>query len=242
MILTAHQPLYLPWLGLFHKIALSDVYCFFDVVQYQIEDYNARNKIKDNKGDALLLSVPVDSKGFLDRSITDMKIKPGNWQRKHLGSIKHAYKKAPFFDDYYPGLQKIISNEYQHLVDLDFDILKLLIGYLGLTNVDLVKASEIGISGKKSELVLDMCTKLDTSLFIFGRQGIEYANIDSFQEKGISLHFQEYKHPEYVQINGPFLPSMSVIDLLFNVGDKSLEVLLSGNISRAELLNLESSG
>lgn len=241
MILTAHQPLYLPWLGLFHKIALSDVYCFFDVVQYQIEDYNARNRIKDNKGDSLLLSVPVDSKGFLDRSIKDMKIKPGNWQRKHLGSIEHAYKKAPFFDDYYPGLQKIISNEYQHLVDLDFDLLKLLLGYLGLTNVDLVKASEIDISGKKSELVLDMCTKLHASLFIFGQQGFEYADTISFEQKGIKLHFQEYKHPEYEQINGTFLPSMSLIDLLFNMGDKSLEVLMSGNVSKAELLNLESS-
>ena len=61
MILTAHQPVYLPWLGLFHKIALSDAFVWFDDVQYQKRDWNNRNKIKTNSGPAWL-TVPVHNK------------------------------------------------------------------------------------------------------------------------------------------------------------------------------------
>ena len=46
MILTAHQPVYLPWLGLFQKIQAADLFCVFDIVQYQKKDFNNRNKIK----------------------------------------------------------------------------------------------------------------------------------------------------------------------------------------------------
>ncbi len=71
VILSAHQPVYLPWLGLFHKIALTDIFCFFDIVQYQRKDFNNRNKIKTSAG-PIWLSVPVKSSGRFDCLITDI--------------------------------------------------------------------------------------------------------------------------------------------------------------------------
>ena len=68
MILTAHQPVYIPWLGLFQKIQSADLFCFFDIVQYQKKDFNNRNKIKTMNGE-MWLSVPVETKGFLDKKI-----------------------------------------------------------------------------------------------------------------------------------------------------------------------------
>ncbi|MBO0584707.1 hypothetical protein EXQ36_10090 [Clostridium botulinum] len=86
MILTAHQPVYLPWLGLFHKIALSDVYCFFDDVQYLRRDWNNRNKIKTSNGD-IWLTVPVLSKGHMEKSIKDIEINNTiDWRKKALES------------------------------------------------------------------------------------------------------------------------------------------------------------
>ena len=66
MKLTAHQPVYLPWLGLFHKINLCDYFCYFDIVQYQHKDYNNRNLIKTNSG-AKWLTVPVESKNHFEK-------------------------------------------------------------------------------------------------------------------------------------------------------------------------------
>ena len=88
MILTAHQPVYLPWLGLFHKIYLSDLFCYFDIVQYQIKDYNNRNLIKFNST-SNWLTVPVESKNHFQKKICDIKIVPGNWNKKHYNAIKN---------------------------------------------------------------------------------------------------------------------------------------------------------
>ena len=91
MILTAHQPVYLPWLGLFHKIAISDTYVYFDNVQYLPKDWMNRNKIKTNN-DEIWLTVPVLRKGYRDLRTSEIKINNStDWQKKHLRSISLNY-------------------------------------------------------------------------------------------------------------------------------------------------------
>ena len=229
MILTAHQPVYLPWLGLFHKIALSERFCIFDIAQYQTKDFNNRNKIKTNTT-PIWLSVPVESKVHFDKKLCDIKIINNGWNRKHFKSIDLAYRKAPFYSDYIGKLESILAlTTYTYLVDLNLATLEFGLRSLGI-NVPIVTASSYDFQGNKSELVLDMCKKLGASEYIFGAQGRDYADVDSFASCSIKPHFQEYKHPVYPQLHGPFEPNMSVIDLLFNVGPNSHEVLMSGNV------------
>lgn len=223
----------MPWLGLFHKIALADIFCVFDIVQYQRKDFNNRNKIKTASG-PIWLSVPVKSSGRLNSLISDIEIINDGWHIKHLKSIELNYKKTPYFDRYYQDLQKILSAQYQYLVDLNFDILVYVLNVLGI-EVKIVKASDYSFEGLKSDLVLDMCVKLDAEIYIFGEQGKNYADIDSFSNRDISLYFQSYNHPVYKQANRDFLPYMSIFDLLFNEGDRSLDILLSGNITKQDV-------
>ena len=110
MILTAHQPVYLPWLGLFHKIAVADLFCYFDIVQYQTKDYNNRNKIKIHTGE-IWLSVPVESKDHFGKRVGDIRILQNGWQRKHIKSIQHAYQKSLYFRDYIAELESILLKE-----------------------------------------------------------------------------------------------------------------------------------
>ncbi len=228
MILTAHQPCYLPWLGLFHKIYLSEIFCLFDIAQYQTKDYNNRNKIKTNAGE-IWLTVPVESKDHFEKLICDIKIVQNGWQKKHLKSILLAYKKAPFFEQYYDGLDKILSSSYVFLTDLNLDITRYIMECLAIS-VPIVKASDYNFTGYKSDLVLDMCVKLGASHYIFGSQGKNYADVESFTAKGVAAYFQNYLHPVYRQLHGKFLPYMSAIDLLFNEGPASKEIIISGNI------------
>lgn len=226
MILTAHQPVYLPWLGLFHKIALADVFCYFDIAQYQTKDYNNRNKIKTNSGE-IWLSVPVESKNHFDKRVGDINIIQNGWQRKHLKTIKLQYQKAPYFNMYYDRIAAII-NDYSNgvLGDLNLMMLRELMSILGL-NRPIVIASEYKFEGKKSNLVLDMCIKLGATQYIFGSQGKSYADTSSFLAANVVPSFQNYSHPTYPQLHGSFLPYMSVIDLLFNVGPESLDVIMT---------------
>lgn len=228
MILTAHQPVYLPWLGLFHKIYLADEFCIFDIVQYQKKDYNNRNKIKTHDG-AIWLSVPVESKNHLDKLICDVRIIDNGWNRKHFKSIQLAYQRSQYFERYIGEVEKIFMHQkYDFLCDLNADILRFMLRALDIDR-PIVKASDFEFVGKKSDLVLDMCRVLGADTYIFGAQGANYADRNSFAENGIKLYFQNYKHPNYQQLHGTFEPYMSALDLIFNEGPNGLQVLLQGN-------------
>jgi hypothetical protein len=229
MILTAHQPVYLPWLGLFHKIYLADTFCLFDIVQYQTKDYNNRNKIKLENGNESWLSVPVLSKNHFEKIICDIEIVQDGWIKKHCRTLKQHYAKAPFFKLYYEAIESILHNEHKFLTDLNFELLNYFLAALQIHR-NICKASDYDFAGQKSELVLDMCRKLGTDCYIFGSQGRDYAVVNDFEKENIQVVFQDYAHPIYQQLHGQFLPYLSIVDLLFNMGPNSLKVLLSGNI------------
>ncbi|MGB2870026.1 MAG: WbqC family protein [Bacteroidota bacterium] len=236
MILTAHQPVYIPWLGLFHKMYLADQFCIFDIAQYQSRDYNNRNKIKTNTG-PIWLSVPVESRNHFEKKICDVRIVQDGWNKKHFKSISLAYKKATFYDRYMEGLEKIYhQTSYTFLTDLNTDMLHFFLESLGI-QIPTVKASDYEFVGTKSDLVLDMCKKLGAKTYIFGALGRDYADVASFVNAGIRPLFQDYRHPTYRQLHGEFIPCMSVLDLLFNEGPDSLRILVSGNTSKQDLLS-----
>lgn len=235
MILTAHQPVYLPWLGLFHKIALADQFVSFNQVQYQPKDWNNRNRVKTANG-PIWLSVPVKRKGYLEKKIIDIEIDNGSsWARKHWNTLLNNYSKAPFFDTYAGYFEGIYKRKWETLVELNETMLSWFIKILGI-NIPLISAGDYNFSGKKSALVADMCLTLNASVYIFGAQGQSYANVEEFSQAGVTPLFQDYSHPEYTQQHGDFVSHLSIIDLLFNCGPSSLEILMSGNISKESIL------
>lgn len=225
MILTAHQVGYLPWLGFFAKVARADLFCSFDAVQYERRGWINRNFIKTAQG-PLMLSVPVASKGHFDTLIKDVEIMPGNWARKHMRSIELAYKKAPFFEQHFAGVGAILDlyAEGGLLAEMNMDLMRYFQRALGI-QVPIVHASDYGLQGEKSALVLNMCLKLKATEYIFGGEGINYAEQDVFTRASVKPIFQNYRHPTYPQLHGAFEPRMSVIDLLMNCGPQSLGIL-----------------
>jgi len=216
-------------LGLFHKIESADLFCYFDIVQYQRKDYNNRNKIKTKNGE-LWLSVPVESKNHLEKNVSDILIVQDGWVEKHIKSIELNYKKTLFFNLYFPRLRDILINDSKKtLGQLNLKLLEYFLECLGI-NTPIVKASDYEFTGKGSALVLDMCVKLNADKYIFGEQGKNYANMKSFIDAGIEVEFQNYKHPSYKQVGRDFKSYMSIIDLLFNEGDNSLDILMSRKV------------
>ena len=235
MILTAHQPVYLPWLGLFHKIAISDSFISFDQVQYQRDNWNNRNRIKTPDG-PIWLTVPVLKKGYLDKKICEIEIdnsKP--WARKHWRSIRANYAKAPYFKEYADFFEDVYLKHWTTLEELNTYMLRWFLDTLKI-DVLIKSAGEYDFRGSKSNLVLDMCKQLSADAYVFGKLGEEYADIDSFESNNIKVIFQDYIYPEYSQKFGGFESNLSIVDLLFNMGDSSFDTLMSVNISKTKLL------
>ena len=102
--------------------------------------------------------------------------------------------------------------------------------------VAFVRASERGFEGRKSDLILDHCRKLEAELCVLGMHGRDYLREADFFAERISVYYQNYRHPVYSQRFGEFCANLSIVDLLFNCGPESKSILLTGNVSRSELI------
>ena len=238
MILTAHQPTYLPWLGTFHKILLADMFCFFDIAQYQKKEWDNRNKIYTNNGE-LMLSIPTKSKKHFDKTIGEIKINnETNWAEKHHKSIFLNYKKHPFFENHKSFLEDMYLNQkWDRLVDLNVYFYKYIFKLLN-KDIPIVMASDFNFQGKKSDLVLDMCQQLEASIYIFGGEGEDYADKDAFKNSNIDLIFQNYNHPVYKQYRskGNVISHLSILDLIMNYQNNELEnIIMQNNLSKLEV-------
>jgi hypothetical protein len=234
MVLTAHQSSFLPWMGLFHKIAIADKFVHFDQVQYCSKDWMNRNKIKTDRG-YIWLSVPVLNKDHRSKKISDIEINnQTRWKEKHWKSIYLAYKKARYFNDYAAFFEDVYKRDWKYLIELNNFMFDWYLKTLGIkTEIDY--AANYKFEGSKNDLVLDMCKKLEADIYIFGGQGQNYANRSAFRECNIVPYFQEYIHPKYTQLHGEFIPYMGIIDLLFNEGPRSLDIIMSSNIKKITL-------
>lgn len=225
MILTAHQVGYLPWLGFFHKLAMADQFCVFDDVQYEKKAWNNRNYIKTQNGPQLL-TVPTYSKNHYDIKLKDTRICYNtHWQRKHIRAIELAYRKAPYFDKYFNTIAQIIDGTHEYLIELNTSLAMYIAESMGLNSQHWHYASLYEFQGTKSELVLDMCKTLGATIYIFGGEGKNYADELAFRRFGVMPVFQEFQHPVYDQLHGAFAPNMSALDLLFNHGPDSYQIL-----------------
>jgi len=228
MIVSINQPAYLPWLGYFHRIALSDTHVILDHVQFEKNSFINRNKIRAKEG-WVLLTVPVETKGkFGSLPIHEVEIARNiNWQKKHLTSIILNYRKAPFFNEYFPFLESVYSKKWNKLSQLLNEINLYLLKCLGI-NKKILYSSQLNVADRKSDLVLNICRQLEATTYFSGSLGRNYLQREKFDQHKISILFQDYQHPVYEQVYQGFEPFMSIIDLLFNHGKKSLEILIKG--------------
>jgi len=236
ILLSAHQPVYLPWLGLLHKVDVADKFVIFDDVPYSRKMWYNRNKILGSNG-PIMLSVPVVFSKNDETFHCDVLIdNSSNWQKKHWKSIQLCYSKAPFFKDYAPEFEAIYASEWQKLADLNEAILRSTMAFYGI-ETPLEKASSNNFKGAKSDRVLDMCVTLKADAYLFGALGQDYADTDNFIAAVVAPLFQAYEHPIYKQLgSGAFEPYMCSLDLLFNHGPKALEIMRSNNANRASYL------
>ncbi|HQJ15444.1 MAG TPA: WbqC family protein [Candidatus Omnitrophota bacterium] len=225
MVISVHQPQYIPWLGYFEKMARSDMFVFLDNVQYKVREFQNRNRIRTEKG-WMWLTVPVVTKDGCRMRMNEVLIdNTMPWQRKHLGSIKASYGSAPYFDDYFPFFEEILSKKWDKLSDLNVCIIRFVMDKLSIAT-PIVFESDLGILTTKTQRIIDICLKLNADTYLSGVGAKDYLDESLFPQNKIKLFYQHFDHPEYRQCFEPFMPYMSVIDLLFNHGPASRGILI----------------
>ena len=199
-----------------------------DQVQYKPREYQNRNRIRTKNG-WLWLTVPVISKDLGRQEICDVKVNNDtNWQKKHWESLKSCYNKAPFFKEYYRFFESVYSAKWEQLIELNIHIIKYLLKELNI-EIPLYYESEIGTCSKATDRIIEICKKVKADTYLSGIGGKAYLEEAKFAQAGIKLDYQDYNHLPYHQLYthrvSPFLPNMSAIDLLFNEGRRSMNIL-----------------
>jgi len=224
MIIAAHQPQYLPWLGYFHKIYEAQAFVFLDNVQYEERGYQNRNRIR-TKDSWIWLSVPVLKTKEAYPNISRVYIDNSqDWHKSHWRSIYLNYARSAFFKEYSGFFEDLYSKKWERLIDLNIHLIKSINQFLGIDK-KIYLESQFKINSASTQRIIDICQALKADVYLSGSGGKAYLEEEKFQQNNIKLIYQQFKHPEYAQLHKPFLPFMSIIDLMFNHGPDSLKIL-----------------
>lgn len=238
MRVAVTQANYIPWLGYFDLLDQVDLWVNLDNVQVVSRSFMVRNRIRLLSGEPKWLSASV-AKAPRETNACEASLSGGGWHESHLNAIRENYRHAPFIDRYLPWLADILRprDDAATLASHNERIIKELMANLGVT-CHVTRSSELvpSLEGSPQEKMLAVLARTEaTSLWNFQR-GVDLGLYDATQlnAEGIELVKQEYEHPSYRQLAEPFLPYLSVIDLMLNEGDQALEIIRSGSRWKSE--------
>lgn len=214
-MIAIHQSQFLPWLPFIYKIFKSDIFVILDNVQFQKNGVQNRNMIKTSQGPKWI-TVPV--KVHLGNLINEVEISNFSAYPRILKTLEFNYKKSKFFNDIYPWIEGIFMKKIINLNDLNIELLSGILNKLDC-KTKIFFSSQLGLTKTKDDLVLEIIKKFREREYLSGKGALDYMDLDKFSAEGINVNFSQFDYTAYAQqwdATVPFVPELSVIDLLFN--------------------------
>ncbi len=244
MKIAIMQPTYLPWLGYFDLMAQAEIFVFLDNVQFSKQSWQQRNRIKTPKG-LEWLTVPVLIKGRFGQTIEQVELRDPTFWVEHFRAFEVHYARAHFWQTY----QQELYNRFQtsasqpRLAQVNCLLVEWLADILDI-RTPMVRASTLGVEGKRSARLVEICRVLGANEYLSPRGSAEYLDLDQqvFEHAAIDVTLQNYSHPTYRQLFPPFLPYASVMDLILNEGSRAREILIAGRGATFSLRDYAESG
>ena len=192
MIVSIHQPDYIPYIGYFYKISRSDKFVFLDDCQFSNDNMHNWNRIKTPQGEC-------------------------KWKKKHLKTIEMNYLRAPYFKEIFPKFEELVNRDYTNIADMNIAVNTWIAKEFGF-KAEFSRSSEMPIDTVNEERVIEICKMLGGDEYISGNGARAYQKQEHFDEAGVKLTYTDYKPIVYPQLWGEFIENMSVIDYIFNCG------------------------
>ena len=229
------QPTLLPWQGYFELIAACDTFMFLDDFQFSLQSYQQRNRLFVNKGQAGWHTVPVLKAGSylqpLNQTVINNTIP---WREKFWRRITNNYSKADYFTELGPQVESWLFLRTENLAELNIGFIKLACHLMDI-HPKFLYSSDVPKQGKRSQLILEFLRKTGATKYFCARGSFDYMFKDKiFPVDDVELQFQDYNPLPYKQVgtDGVFVPSLSILDALFNIGPKATLDLIREGKSR----------
>ncbi len=220
------QPYFFPYIGYWQLMNLVDLYVIYDDVNYIKGGWINRNRILSN-GTDIYINLPIIG-ASPNKLINEVKVNINEKMiNKVLNTIKGCYSKAPYFNEIYPLIEKIMVNKEENIalfLKYSFEVIcdYLEINTKFILSSNLQKNSEL----KGQDKVIHICKVLNSDEYYNAIGGKELYSKEIFDSNNLKLYFIETKIKEYKQLKNNFIPGLSIIDILmFNSKNECKKML-----------------
>ena len=219
------QPYFLPYIGYFQLIASVDKFVIYDNIKYTKKGWINRNRMLQNGTDKIFSVALAKASDRLD--IVERELSSDFNRQKLLSQFRGCYLKAPYFEDVWPLIERIVSFQDDNLFRYIQNSIVLICDYLDIDTEIIVSSSVAAEHDLLSQdRVLSICEALNANTYVNPIGGVELYSTDEFASKGCELKFIKTNTIEYMQFGDSFLPGLSILDvLMFNSLDECRHLL-----------------
>lgn len=231
-VVAIHQPNFFPWLGYFDKIARSDHFVFLDHVQFQKTGGVWSNRVQLLVGGTpQWVTAPIVRSFHGVRAVNEIEFSDKEpWRKKMIGTLRANYGRAPFFDETMAVIEPLVASDDNQLASYNRHAIVSLASHVGLPVPEWHSSSELQLSERSTDLLVEITRQVGADTYMCGGGAGEYQQDQIFAAAGLSLRYQDFQHPEYVQRAGvPFERGLSIIDALMHCGRDGVRKFLVGN-------------
>jgi hypothetical protein len=214
------QPYFLPYIGYFQLIASVDKFVIYDNIKYTKKGWINRNRMLQNGTDKIFSVALAKASDRLD--IVERELSSDFNRQKLLSQFRGCYLKAPYFEDVWPLIERIVSFQDDNLFRYIQNSIVLICGYLDIDTEIIVSSSVVADHDLLSQdRVLSICEALNANTYVNPIGGVELYSSEDFAGVGYDLKFINTNTIEYMQFGDSFVPWLSILDLLmFNSEDQ----------------------
>lgn len=221
--LAIMQPYFFPYIGYWQLMQAADCFVIYDDVNYIHRGWINRNRLLINREPALM-TLPL-RQASQNKKICDIEIAPSSgWLKKLLRMLEVTYKRAPHFDEVLPVVERVLAYESNNLADYLAHQLQTLAGFMGMSTRFVVTSRHYGNHHLAAqERIIDICRRERTDIYINVQGGKELYDATSFSAAGIDLRFIAMRSLTYPQRSEGFVPYLSIVDVLMEVGPAQIK-------------------
>jgi hypothetical protein len=222
------QPYFFPYIGYYQLLSAVDEFIVYDNIEFSKKGWVNRNRILVNGAD-VFVSIPLkkdsDFLNIVDRSLSDTW---GTDRQKILNRIKEAYRMAPFFPETFQLIENVLLSEEKNLFRFLLKSLELTKNHLGIST-PLLTSSDVPIdhSLKAQNKVIAIASARNATRYINPVGGLDLYSKENFKKEGIELVFLKTSPFDYKQFKDPFVPNLSIIDVMMFNSINNIKGLLS---------------
>lgn len=234
------QPMYFPWVGMFEQLRIADVFVDYTDVAFSKGSFTNRVQVKTSNG-VCWLTLPLKDLR-MGQAIAEVRLdERRNWRRNHRATLAQAHARAPFVGEMLALFDEVANSTGDLLSDVAVASMRVVHRYFEMDRpIEFHRVSDLGIDGHGSERVLGIVKSLRGDRYVTGHGALAYLDHDAFDAAEIAVEYMDYRKTEYPQQHPPFIPYVTILDLVANLGKEGRSLLSSESIGwRNAFLNLK---